>query len=96
MSLNNRYGAVNLKNLENVRVINRYDVDDIEKNLGETIVSSENALSYEYFDDNASNPNSEDSRANNATNTFNLIIGLSTLIIAILGATFAVHKSYLL
>lgn len=43
----------------------------------------------EYFDDNASNPNNEDSRENNATNTFNLIIGIATLLIALLGATFA-------
>lgn len=39
---------------------------------------------------NAINPNNEsESKGNNATNTFNLIIGIATLLIAILGATFA-------
>lgn len=43
----------------------------------------------EYFDNNAINPNDENDKANNATNTFNLIIGIATLLIALLGATFA-------
>lgn len=40
----------------------------------------------ENIEQNASNPNKN---VNNTTNTFNLIIGIATLLIAILGATFA-------
>lgn len=39
----------------------------------------------ERIEDNAINPNN----SNNKTNTFNLVIGIATLLIAILGATFA-------
>ena len=40
----------------------------------------------ENYEQNAISPNN---KANNATNTFNLIIGIATLLIALLGATFA-------
>ena len=43
----------------------------------------------ENLNQNAINPNGENQKANNATNTFNLIIGIATLLIALLGATFA-------
>ena len=48
----------------------------------------------ENLNTNAINPNNENDnninyKPNNATNTFNLIIGIATLLIAILGATFA-------
>ena len=44
----------------------------------------------EKFEQYAINPNNENNnKANNVTNTFNLIIGIATLLIAILGATFA-------
>lgn len=43
----------------------------------------------ENLNQNAINPNDENYKANNATNTFNLIIGIATLLIALLGATFA-------
>lgn len=38
---------------------------------------------------NAINPNNENQGPNNKTNTFNLVIGVATLLIALLGATFA-------
>lgn len=41
----------------------------------------------ENYDNNAINPSNE--KVNNTSNTFNLIIGIATLLIAILGATFA-------
>ena len=37
----------------------------------------------------AIDPNNNEEKANNKTNTFNLIIGVATLLIALLGATFA-------
>ena len=45
----------------------------------------------ENIDNNAINPSNENKNNNesNATNTFNLVIGIATLLIAILGATFA-------
>lgn len=43
----------------------------------------------ERIEQNAINPNNGNENSNNKTNTFNLIIGISTLLIAILGATFA-------
>ena len=38
---------------------------------------------------NAINPNYEEQQSNNKTNIFNLVIGIATLLIALLGATFA-------
>lgn len=44
----------------------------------------------EQIEKNAINPSNENNNnANNKTNTFNLVIGIATLLIAILGATFA-------
>lgn len=43
----------------------------------------------EQLEINAIDPKNENNRPNNKTNTFNLIIGIATLLIAILGATFA-------
>lgn len=43
----------------------------------------------ENLNQNAINPNNENNNTNNTTNVFNLIIGIATLLIAILGATFA-------
>ncbi|MCI6265345.1 MAG: hypothetical protein MR598_00680 [Erysipelotrichaceae bacterium] len=43
----------------------------------------------EPIEQNAMNPSNENKNANNKTNTFNLVIGIATLLIAILGATFA-------
>lgn len=43
----------------------------------------------EPIETNAINPNNENQGPNNTTNTFNLVIGIATLLIALLGATFA-------
>lgn len=43
----------------------------------------------ESIEKNAINPNNENQTPNNKTNTFNLVIGIATLLIALLGATFA-------
>lgn len=43
----------------------------------------------ETIEKNAINPNNENERPNNKTNTFNLVIGIATFLIALLGATFA-------
>lgn len=43
----------------------------------------------EPIEKNAINPNNEIQNPNNKTNTFNLVIGIATLLIALLGATFA-------
>lgn len=43
----------------------------------------------EPIQNNAINPNQEIQTPNNKTNTFNLVIGIATLLIALLGATFA-------
>lgn len=43
----------------------------------------------EQIERNAINPNNENNNINNKTNVFNLVIGIATLLIALLGATFA-------
>lgn len=43
----------------------------------------------ETLENNAINPNNANKGPNNKTNTFNLVIGIATLLIALLGATFA-------
>lgn len=43
----------------------------------------------EKIENNAINPNNGNEQPNNKTNTFNLVIGIATLLIALLGATFA-------